>query len=532
LEGSLSLLDFVPPALHAAIRAQQRADPVHEAVQRWLDALAESGRPGHIPAGRYGIGATVGWAKEGDSQGPMLTGEGGRTSVFAPADFPGGGPLFRFDGSSRRPYKHALHMHLRDFGIVAERDATAAGTVGIELIGMLYADIERLFIARLSGDGLSIPARPEIHANPDAYTTQVTLRSVYIDGCGGWALRSTAGLGLNLKLDDPYFVRNRAGGVSQGGGLFYCERGTISFNGSAAAAEQYARDPASGSRYGGGGIHIAWLGGAAIGPRVVQTELETNYGYNLWCEAAGGLVTQQIKSNSSTVAFGGGELRPPAHFRFGHGRGIVINYTSINDAFRGKAFDDEPDTPLLAYEWDATQISDHLLINPYFAGWAHAGAARYSDTRAAQRVTIIEENRPVRSTPEAAIARIAAAVAIPRGDTLLPFAAEEFDPHNLFDSAATAFRAASAGLYQLSAMVHVQAPEAGAVRLVAAVNGAPAAIAERSVAAGEGSTVEMHTLLALAAGDQLTMRLAHDLAGEVTVRPGAGYGRLAVSKQG
>ena len=526
---ALSLLDFVPPALQAGIRGQRRTDPVHEAVQRWLDAVTESGRPGHVPAGRYSMSGTVTWSRPGDSQGPILIGDGARASVFSPVDL-AGGPLFRFDGSSQRPYRHALHLHLRDFGIAALEGAAARGS-GIELVGMLYADIERLGITGLAGDAVFIPERPDIHANPDAYTSQVTMRSVYVDRCGGWAVRSTAGLGLNLKLEDPYFVRNGAGGVFQGGGLFYCERGTISYNGSAAAQQQFERNPETGARYGGGGICIAWQGAGPIGPRIVQTELDGNYGYNLWCEAAACLITEQVRSNSSTAAHGG-ELRPLRHFRFGYGNGVVLDYTSINDAFRGKGQTSDPDAALLAYDWDRERISDHRVINPFFNAWSHPAAVRYSETQADRRVTIVENNRPVRSTPEAAVAAINAGVNVPPGDAILPFRSEEFDPYGLFDPATGTFRAASAGLYQISTMVHVQAPATGAVRLIAAVNGMPAAVVERSVVAGGGTTVDLQTLLALEAGSALTMRLGHDLAGEVAVGAGAGYCRLAVVKVG
>lgn len=529
-DSALSLLDRIPAALHQGIKAGTETRPVHDHLQAWLNEIAATGAPGYIPRGRYVVGRTLIWRKAGDSQGPILFGDGSFVSILAPVGLEG--PVLMFDGSSLNPYQHAIHMRLADFGIrPPEGQAGGRRTDGVALVGMLYGDVDRVSIRNLSGNGFSFPRRPDINANPDAYTSQITMRSVHVERCSGWAVHSAAAFGLNLKLEDPYFVVNRGGGVYQSGGLFFCERGTISFNGSAEAERAYSGNPRSGSEHGGGGICIA-LGedGTCMMPRIVQTELDGNYGYNLWCQAAVGLVTEQVKSNSSAAAHNDGTLRPPRHFLFGFKTGAVLNYRSVNDAFRTKYLASEPATPVTLFAWDQSpgRIASPTVLNPFIPTRDQtARLTRYAPSRPDENVVIVEENRPVRETPEAMVSRIVGPASIPAAGGIVVFDRPEFDPLRLYDASRGTFTAASAGLYDIHAMISARSGSAAAMDLHIYVGDGAAASKRIRIAGGEPETLEIHATLPLAQGATVTIRAG---GAGAAIEPGIARNRLTIRK--
>ena len=522
--SALSLLDRIPAALHEGIKAGTETRPVHDHMQAWLNEIAATGAPGYIPRGRYVVGRTLQWRKAGDSQGPILFGDGSFVSIIAPVGLDDR-PVLMFDGSSLNPYQHAIHMRLADFGIrPPEGQAGGRRADGIALVGMLYGDVDRLSIRNLSGNAFSFPRRADIHANPDAYTSQVTMRSIHVERCGGWAVHSAASFGLNLKLEDPYFVVNKGGGVYQSGGMFYCERGTISFNGSAEAER-------AGSEHGGGGICIA-LGedGTCMLPRIIQTELDGNYGYNLWCQAAVGLITEQVKSNSSGAAHNDGTLRPPRHFMFGFKNGAVLNYRSINDAFRTKYMANETATPVTLYAWDQSpgRIASPTVLNPFIPTRDQTPRlTRYAPSRPDENVVIVEENRTVRETPEAVVSRIVSPASLSAGGGVIVFDRPEFDPFRLYDAARGMFTPASGGLYEVHAMLSARSGSAGVVDLHIHVDDSAAASKRIRMAGGEPETLEIQATLPLAQGAIVTIRAA---GAGAAIEPGIARNRLTIRK--
>lgn len=543
-EQALSLMRHIPYNLQAAIQAGTSATPVHVYVQEWLDAMEDELKPGFMPYGKYIVSGTSTWQMAGDVQGPVIFGEGSLSSLFVPVDLDNGAVLF-LDGSSLNPYHHAINMHLFDFGIDSLYDgggsplSTGTLTRGIEMVGMIFGVIERVSIQHLTSHGYFVPRRNDINANPDYYTSQIILKSCHVERCAGWAFYSNASFGLNLKLEDPYFVVNAGGGLLTGGQSLLVERGTIAFNGSQAALDLYTADPATGSELGGGGVCIH-LGedGTAHCPTISQTEMDGNFGYNVWAQSAVNMRTVQIKSKSGTNAHGGGVLRPARHMIFGYKTGGAVNrYLSFFDEFRTKYLVTDPDTAVTCFDWDSDAtpakgaVANHLIFNPLFpAGQQTSSLLKYEATRMDEKITIIEDNRPVRETPEQVISRIEVAQDLPTAVGIIKFEKEEFDPLNLHNAATGEITILNGGNYRVSATISINRGAAGAINLYIYKGAAEINVRRRLTDGTAAESFAIESEDRYAAGDVITIRGDTGGAGAVAIDFGITKNRMSCRK--
>jgi hypothetical protein len=252
------------------------------AVRAAMAAAAAEGRPLYLK-NMYMVTGTIEWLKEGDSQGPIIFGDGRLTSGLKPYGVDG--PVLRLDGSSPAPYKFARGGWLHDFrifpGFVNGTDRgggfydSGDDTTGIELIGFLHGCIERVEIHGLTGSAIVVPRRLDLESpifeetgyNSDGYQTVAEVKQCDLRHNGGWGVDGDSGFACTLSVFDSHIVYNEKGGVRLGGGAWRIIRNAIASNGS--------------PTHGGGGILIERMNGTPHTPEILNNEIDGNYIYGV-----------------------------------------------------------------------------------------------------------------------------------------------------------------------------------------------------------------------------------------------------------
>ena len=247
------------------------------AVQAAMDVAVAEGRPVYLK-NMYMVTDTIEWLKEGDSQAPIIFGDGRLTSGLKP--FGIDGPVLRIDGSSLRPYAYARGGCLRDFrifpGFVNGENRgdgffdSGTDTTGIELIGFLGGSIERIEIHGLTGSAIVAPRRLDLESptfaptgyNSDGYQTMAEVKQCDLRHNGGWGMDGDSGIGCTLSLFDNNIIFNEKGGVRLGGGAWRIIRNAIAWNG--------------GESHGGGGILVDRINGTSHTPEIYNNEIDGN----------------------------------------------------------------------------------------------------------------------------------------------------------------------------------------------------------------------------------------------------------------
>ncbi|HTU12526.1 MAG TPA: right-handed parallel beta-helix repeat-containing protein [Allosphingosinicella sp.] len=333
------------------------------AVQAAMDEAAASGRPLYLKK-MYKVTDTITWQKLGDSQGPIVFGDGRLSSGLAPYQIDG--PVLRIDGSSLAPYRYARGGHLHDFrifpGFVNGTDRgqgffdSGTDTTGIELIGFLYGSIERIEVHGLTGTAIAAPRRTDLESpnyesppgsglfpagfNSDGYQTAAEVKQCDLRHNGGWGVDGDAGIGCTLSLFDNNVIFNEKGGVRLGGGAWRVIRNAIAQNGSPS--------------HGGGGILVDVINGTAHTPEIYNNEIESNYAYGVDFKAATNPRLIQNRFNASSLVWPADNMvRPPIGVR----AGFVASYAvtglqAEQNEFRDKVSGGDPDSAITAWQLD------------------------------------------------------------------------------------------------------------------------------------------------------------------------------------
>jgi hypothetical protein len=204
LGGATSILDFVPPAEHAAMAAGRSSYDCSDAI---LAAWARA--PGAIwfPAGRYMIAKPVRFMPR-DFVGrfapaPVIAGDGVGRTIFV--NRVARGAMFDIDAgaSEANGLRVFTGLRLEDFSI----DGGNAADGAIRLRTCWQASLRRLHIIGHRGTGLHIPC---LLGDADG-SNQVRVEQVRIENCAGWGVDSYASPGHNensFLSFDQLFVQN------------------------------------------------------------------------------------------------------------------------------------------------------------------------------------------------------------------------------------------------------------------------------------------------------------------------------------
>ena len=326
------------------------------AVRAAMDAAVAEGRPLYLK-NMYMVTDTIEWLKEGDSQAPIIFGDGRRTSGLKPYGVDG--PVLRIDGSSPAPYKFAFGGWLHDFrifpGFVNGVDRGAGfhnsgdNTTGIELTGFVHGCIERVEIHGLTGSAIVAPRRTELESpifeetgyNSDGYQTTAEVKQCDLRFNGGWGVDGDAGFGCTLSLYDNYIIFNEKGGVRLGGGAWRIIRNGIGANGS--------------PTHGGGGILVDQINGTPHTPEIYNNEIDGNFIYGIDLKACSDARIVQNRFNAHNAIWTDDLfIRPLVGVRAGFldGSGVGGLQAEQNE-FRTKLTGLELDTAFTAWQLDS-----------------------------------------------------------------------------------------------------------------------------------------------------------------------------------
>jgi hypothetical protein len=367
------------------------------AVQAAMDEAVASGRPLYL-RNMYMVTDTITWQKLGDSQGPIIYGDGHLTSGLKPYQIDG--PVLRIDGTTdgitQTPYRFARGGHLHDFrifpGFVNGEDRgegffdSGTDTTGIELIGFLFGSIERVEVQGLTGTAIAAPRRTDLESpayapssyNSDGYQTQAMLFGCELLYNGGWGIDGDAGFGCVLALFDNNIFTNAKGGIRVGGGAWRIVRNSIAFNG--------------GPDHGGGGILVDPINATPHTLEVLNNEIDSNYDYGLDLRAATSPRIMQNRFNASlTDAWAADEIvRPPVGVRAGFTEGYAVTALQAEqNEFRPVVSGSDPQSAFTAWQLDcgSGRFADADILKSRFTSttanttkYAKGGGARLSPT--------------------------------------------------------------------------------------------------------------------------------------------------------
>jgi hypothetical protein len=318
-----------------------------------MDEAAASGRPLYLK-NMYAVTDTITWSKTGDTQGPIIYGDGRLKSGLAPYAL--SGPVLRIDGAGPipTPYAFARGGWLHDFRIFpgfVNGDNRGDGfftsgtdTTGIELVGFFLGDIERVEIQGLTGSGVVAPRRLDLEDpvfpgfNSDGYQTQAKISMCDLRHNGGWGIDGDAGLGCILSVFDSNIIYNEKGGIRLGGGDWRIIRNAIAANGSV--------------EHGGGGILCEFMNATAHTVEIYNNEVDSNYEYAIDLQEMTSPRVIQNRFNASAVIFDDGIVRPPVGVRVGFGTTSVVGLQAEQNEFRNKVSAGEPDSAVTAWQLD------------------------------------------------------------------------------------------------------------------------------------------------------------------------------------
>ncbi len=112
------------------------------------------------------------------------------------------------------------------------------GVSGIRAAGVWHQTIEDVNFSALSGDGIVIPDRSDINANPDIWASVLwEIKQCRMENIGGWGINSQAGVGFSAKIIQNYINSCAAGGIRIGGHYTNISGGAVASCGSAGVGQ-------------------------------------------------------------------------------------------------------------------------------------------------------------------------------------------------------------------------------------------------------------------------------------------------------
>jgi parallel beta-helix repeat protein len=349
------------------------------AVQAAMNAAAAEGRPLYLKK-MYKVTDTITWQKEGDSQAPIIFGDGRLTSGLKPYGIDG--PVLRVDGSSILPYTYARGGWLHDFRIFpgfVNGENRGGGffdsgddTTGIELIGFLHGIIERVEVHGLTGTAIAAPRRTDLETpnfeyppgsglhpagyNSDGYQTAGEIKECDLRHNGGWGVDGDAGLGCTLSLYDNNIIYNEKGGVRLGGGAWRIIRNAIAANGS--------------PEHGGGGILVDRMNATPHTPEIYNNEIDSNYIYGIDLRACSDPRIIQNRFNASKAIWTDDPfIRPLVGVRAGFLDGSAVGgLQAEQNEFRTKLTGSDPDSAFTGWQLDtgSGHVGDFDIMKSLF----------------------------------------------------------------------------------------------------------------------------------------------------------------------
>lgn len=354
-------------------------------IQDALDAFVAKAdlRPIYLPAGTYRLDSTLECFTTDPYQPALKLFGDGRNGTVLQSRI-GGGPVIDLKGVVGIPattYNFQVDGYIRDLTIDGARSGAACD--GIRAIAVWNLLVERVQITAMSRHGLYFPFRPDINQNPDYYApTGIVLRHLNLTYCAGYGIYGACGNSLLLKVHDTGVVLNAAGGIRSSGSQTVIEDCGIALNGFVAWAWRPARPYAAGALarndggrfyictvagtsgtapgptgtgtgqgdgsctwnfvadaripyppY-GGGITIERVTASSQGPLITRNELDSNFNYNVWMEAAVSGTILQNRHNSwhgppaDNFASADLDLHPSVHLRLGGGGPVTGSLSS------------------------------------------------------------------------------------------------------------------------------------------------------------------------------------------------------------
>lgn len=187
---SQSLLDLLPEAERAAIRAGRPTEDCSAALQ----AAVDRGSTVHLPAGRYIVAKPIIFHPRivgRFAPGVSLIGEGSGYTIIE--DRSSGRALFDFDGGATEATGLRAIKGIRLEGFAIEGRRAAATTAAIRLRGCYQVRLSDIHIIDRRGSGIVVPC---LLGDLDG-SNMITLDQVRIENCAKWGLDAAGAPGRN-----------------------------------------------------------------------------------------------------------------------------------------------------------------------------------------------------------------------------------------------------------------------------------------------------------------------------------------------
>jgi Pectate lyase superfamily protein/Right handed beta helix region len=323
------------------------------AIQRAI--VAAAGRPILVPSGTYVITSSLTYrtSTTSDAPGLQLSGDGMLHTIFD--NRVSGGPLLSIDGSVT-PGTFQKGGWLRDFSI---RTTTSPGlSHGLELRGGWYYTLERLRIARLTGDGIRLTSAL---GDPDA-PAFVTIRQSEVRSNLGIGIHFNSSPGVvntgGVEISGSQIVSNAGGGIKYVGIGGAIVNSSVAYNG------------------GFGGLHIKYNGGGPAALTVRNVEFDANTGAHVRVDAGGPFNIETSQFQFQDIADGRG-FQPTKGLVIGDGTANPLANVRVWGA-RVRSTPAAPRHAVTMYEI-ARNASDVTVLDTAWLAFGGKNATRFAD---------------------------------------------------------------------------------------------------------------------------------------------------------
>lgn len=209
-------------------------------------------------------------------------------------------PGIRFITNTARKYVRGIELE----GFTLRPKTKTAGQAGVEAVGILFAELNRVRIDGFGGDGFKVPLRTDLDVNSDAYQLGYTVfRNTIISNCDGWGLNAPGGLAFAVTLlEQSQIVNNGLGGAWIACHTFKTLRSVFGNNGALSAGA-------------GGGLVLDRV--QAVPTLFVDdgTEWDGNHNYHLWLKSvASAHINGRFLAKEGFIA---GALAPAVSIKLG-----------------------------------------------------------------------------------------------------------------------------------------------------------------------------------------------------------------------
>lgn len=275
------------------------------------------------------------------------------------ADFDGDaakGGIIRTDTTALRNYVDGVV--LQDLRIAQAPGRT--GLNGILLTAAWNVHIQRVLIDRLSGSGIKVPWRSDLHPTlSDGYQGfSVTIEQTRIEGNSGWGIDFGAGQSPGLYTVRQCMIsRNAGGGLRTTTGQFELVASGITQNG---------------THGGNGGLMFDTVEGPSFVADVRQNEFDNNFNYNIFLKRSRNVhihLNRHLSSTySGTTGFvrqsGTQFMRPYVQVNLGHGpTNEVYNATIDNNYHRSVIGPGQTTAQVIAYAASGGALSPNFPVH-------------------------------------------------------------------------------------------------------------------------------------------------------------------------